>query len=105
MPGCAEDAGHGANASLLQICILEHDVGRFAPEFHRNALHATGRGLVDLGAGLVRPGERDLGNVGMLDQRCSDLRTEPGHHVDHAVWDACPLDELRELKRTDGSKF
>ena len=68
----------------FEIGIGEKNVGRFAAEFERDALHRVGSLLDDDFADRGAAGKGDLVDVGMLHQRRSAGFAEAGNDVDHA---------------------
>src|SRR4029078_11989278 len=75
-----------------------------AAELERHLLAAAGRRLANDAADFRRSGERDLVNIGMLDERlvCAALT---GDHVDNARRQVGGLRDLREAQRGERREF
>lgn len=69
LTGRIEIAEHRAADSAFDIGIVKHDQRRFATEFHRHMLEMPGGGGRHLTAGGHRAGERDLGDIRVVDQK------------------------------------
>jgi hypothetical protein len=78
-----ENAVDDALDRLVQRGVVEHDVGRLAPQLQRHLLAGAGHRAGDLPAHLGRPGERHLVHPRVLDQRPAGV-ARPGHDVDDA---------------------
>ena len=102
LSGGGEDPGYRTLHRVVDVRVREDNVGRLSAKLQAHPLDVPGRGRVQVGPGAVRAGERDLPNQGMLDERLSRLRTEPGHHVHHTFRKSCLLDELDELQSRGG---
>ena len=100
LPGRREDAGDRAEHRLLEVGVVEHDVGRLAAQLHRGVLEVPRRLLVDEPAGRVGAGEADLAHQRMLDQRRAHLGAEAGDDVEHAGRETRPR---RTARRTRAS--
>ena len=76
------DAGlHG----LREVGVIEHDVGRLAAEFLRDALHGRRSGLRDQHAGAGRAGERHHVDIGVRRERCANAGAIAVDEVEHAL--------------------
>src|SRR4051794_5032211 len=77
----------------------EDDVRRFAAQLGGDALDRRRGRRRDRAPALGRAGERDLGDVGVLDEARSDRRAGADDHVDHALGEARLERELLEAQR------
>ena len=70
----------------IEIGIFKNDERRFAAKLKRKFLAGAGRRLADRAADFRRAGERDLVDVGMIDQRFAGGAIA-GDDVDDAFWE------------------
>ena len=96
MAGGSKDARDDTIGGIVEIGIGEDDVGRFAAKLKSDPLQASRTRLVDLSARGFATGERDLGDMGMLQQCRPDLGAEACHNIDHALWKTRLLEQLAE---------
>ena len=99
LPGRGENAGDHALHRVVQVGVVEDDVGRLAAELHRHALQTARGRFVDALTSGVRAGERHLGHQRVLDQRPAHLVTESGHHVHDSGREARLLHQRHQLQR------
>ena len=93
-----EDAVDDALDRLVERGVREDDVGRLAAELERVALRRAGEPALDQPADLGRAGERDLVDVGVLDERGAGF-TRAGDDVHDARRQPDVADQLGELER------
>jgi len=67
-PGIGEHRHRRTRHRRIEVGVGEHDVGRFAAEFERDALEVAGGRLDDRLPGHMRAGEGDLVDAGMRGQ-------------------------------------
>lgn len=84
LPRVEEDAAGRGLRSRLDVRIIEDDVGRLATELKRHPFEVAGRALHDAAADAGRAGERNLVDIGMIDQRLADRAPGTGHDVENA---------------------
>ena len=77
MPDAAAGDGGG------QVGVGEHDVGALAPELQRHPLQGVGAGPHDVLTDLLRAGEADLVDLGVLQQGLAGVGAEAGEDVEH----------------------
>ncbi len=99
LPGIPEDSARSRRRRPLQVAVLEDDVRRLAAQLQGDPLDPVRSTAHDLPADLGRPGEADLGDVGVLDQAIAHHPPGAHHHVDHPLGDARLEYELREAQR------
>ena len=68
LPGVAEHCRRRGGGGGLDVGVGEHDVGGLAAELERHALDRLRGARGDRAPDLGRAGERDLGDVGVLDE-------------------------------------
>ena len=85
LPRRREDPRDHPLDRLVEVGVVEDDVGRLAAELERDRLEMLRRELVDLAAGCRAAGEADVRDRGMRHQRLADLRTQAGDDVDDTV--------------------
>ena len=73
---------------FLQVGIRENDVGTLAAEFQRNVLDRFGGARHDPASGFGFPGERDLVDQRMPDERIADFLAGSRQHIDDAIGDS-----------------
>ena len=74
----------------FEVGVGEHDVGTLAAELECHPLQRVGRAPHDVLADRRRPGEADLGDVGMIDQPLAGRRPVTDNDVEDAFGDARP---------------
>jgi len=79
----------------VQVGVLEHDERALPAELERESLPGARRPAPDGPPDLGRAGERDLVDVGMLDDQLAGAAVTR-HHVQHAGRDARLLRDLGE---------
>ncbi|TCQ01011.1 type VI secretion system VasI/ImpG family protein [Sphingomonas sp. PP-F2F-A104-K0414] len=84
LPCVEEDRVGDAGDGEVEIGVGQHDRGRLAAEFERDALEVGLRRIEDRAAGLGRAGERDLVDPRMRGERSAGLAAQPGDDVEHA---------------------
>ncbi len=86
---------------LLEIGVVEDDVGRLAAQLLRDALDGRGGVLRNGDAGTSGPGERDHGDVRMLAERGPDARAVAVDEVEDAGRHAGLVEDLGEDHRVE----
>ncbi len=105
LAGGREDSRHHAFHGLIEIGVVENNIGRFAAELERHVLDAARGQPIDMLARLIAAGEGDLGDVLVRDQRLAHFVAEAGDDVDNARRKARLLEQLAERERRDRGKF
>jgi hypothetical protein len=108
-PALPKTAHGGRLRGGLQVRVGEHEVGRLAAQLEGHALDRLRRSGGDRAADLGRAGERDLGDVRVLDEPRAADTPRSGKDVHHALGDAglerqrsnSSADERRELGRLE----
>ncbi len=84
-PALPNTASGAAAAAASRSASAKIDVGGLAAELERDALDRLRGARGDPAADLGRAGERDLGDVGVLDQPPAADAARPGDDVEHAL--------------------
>ena len=105
LAGGGEDPRDHALHGLLEIGVVENDIGRLAAEFERDGLDAARRQPVNMLAGFVAAGECDFRDVLMGDQRLAHFTPEAGDDVHHARRKSRLLEQLAKSERGDRREF
>ena len=95
-------AGH-AGRGRFEVGVGEHDVGALAAELERDPLQRVGRAAHDVLADRGRPGEADLGDVGMVDQPLAGRRSVADDDVEDALGDAGLERQLGEAEASSAA--
>ena len=91
LAGGRENSRHDALHRLVNVGIVENNVRGFSAKLQSHALQAARRELIDVLAGLISAGKRNLRNIAMGDQGLADFRAESGHNVDDSGREAGAL--------------
>ncbi len=100
-----EDARYDSLDRLVEVGIVEDDVGRLSAKLQRHRLHVSRRQLVDLPAGFGAAGEADVRHLGMGHERLADLAAVARDDVDHTVGEARLLEQGREFHHRGRREF
>ena len=101
LAGVEEALAHAVGDGLLQVGVVEDDVGGLAAELQRHPLHGLRGHLGDPLAGAGRAGERHHVDVGVGGDGLTDDRAEPGDEVEHAGGQPDLVDDLGQDERVD----
>ena len=93
----AEHAHRRSRHRSVEVGVGEHDVGALAAEFERDPLELIGARALDVLADRLRPGERDLVDTWMGQQRLPRLVADPGDDVEHPGRNTRLLGDLGHL--------
>ena len=100
LPRIVETASYGVAERALEIRIGKDEVRRLAAEFLRDAFDGVGCSLGHIDAGAGRTGERHHLDERMGAHGVTHRGSRAVHHVEHARWQLCLVDELGdELRR------
>ncbi len=72
LTGVEEDSGSRRFRRRFDIGVIEDDIGGFAAKLERHAFEIAGRAAQNAATDAWRSRERDLVDIGMIDQRIAD---------------------------------
>jgi len=84
LSGCGEYARDDALHGVIEVGVLEDDVGGFAAELECHRFDRPRRKLINALAGAVTAGEGDLRDLRVRDEALADFRAETRHDIHHA---------------------
>src|SRR5262249_40102256 len=99
LSGRGKDSRHDSVDGLLQIGIVENDVGGLPAQFQSDVFNAAGRKLIDMFAGAVTAGKGNFRDVRVGNQRLSNFVAITGNNVHDARRKTRLLKQLTECKR------
>src|SRR4030095_6126701 len=98
------NSGDNSFHRLIDWCVVENDVGRFAAKLECQLFLCPGDSRRDSFPNFGRTGERDLVDIGMIDE-CAAGFASASHDVNHAIGQFHFLQNLGEMKSSDGSSL
>jgi hypothetical protein len=104
-PAAANIPGNRSFYGIIQICVVEDDVGRLAAKFQRNTLERFCRCLVDGPAARFATSEGNALDERMIDQRFAGLSAHTGNDIDHAGRKAGFLEQLPQVEHRSRGVF
>src|SRR5262249_16791747 len=99
LAGIGENAQWGGFGGANPIGVGKNDIGGFAAQLERYPFEIARRQFHGAPPDFRRPGERDLANQRVGNQRLAGRGARAGNHLQHTQWQASLVGQFAQQKR------